>query len=282
MLAEHLVPGPERPRQLRAVLRRRERLVADRVERQARRQHHAFLRTGDGDVDAPLVVPIVDRAERGDRVDHQQRRVPGGIDGRADVVDVGQRPGRGLVVHDADGLDRVRLVLRQPLLDGVASTPERQSVPRTSARGPASLPYSSTTARNGRSRPSARSPGDSVLTSAASQAPVPEEGKMMTGRVVLNSVLTLDSTFLPSAWKAGPRWSMNGIVHRIVDAIGNGRRPGDLQEMAAWAMELVRHRLSPLGLFLPASALLFKRQSQLSNSWCPTFWHSAYAGGRQL
>ncbi len=45
------------------------------VEAETRRQHQALLRAGDGDVDAPGIVLIFQRAEAGDGVDHQQRRM---------------------------------------------------------------------------------------------------------------------------------------------------------------------------------------------------------------
>src|SRR4051812_5884548 len=60
---EHLVPRPVAARQLRA-LRRFERLGRDAVERQPRRQHQALLRSRHRNVDAPLVVAIVERGER--------------------------------------------------------------------------------------------------------------------------------------------------------------------------------------------------------------------------
>ena len=67
------------------------RLVADRVERHAGRQHQALLRAADGDVDAPFVVAVVGRGERGDGVDHEQRRMAGGVDRLADLGDRRQR-----------------------------------------------------------------------------------------------------------------------------------------------------------------------------------------------
>src|SRR5215211_664663 len=110
---DHLVPGPKRPRQLR-LLRGRERLVGDRVEGQARRQHQPLLRAADCHVDAPLVVAVVDRAERGDGVDEEERRMSGLVDRAADRGDARGDAGRGLVVDDRDRLD-----LREPGLDRV-------------------------------------------------------------------------------------------------------------------------------------------------------------------
>ena len=85
-------------------------------------------------------------------------------------------------MHDHHGLDGVRLVLGELRLDrrGVGavapvarqkstSMPQRAAICRHSV---AKWPVSTI---------STLSPGDSVLTIAASQAPVPEDGKMMTG-----------------------------------------------------------------------------------------------------
>ena len=51
------------------------------------------------------------------------------------------------------------------------------------------------------------SPGDKVFVSAASQAPVPDAGKMTTWPCVLNSPLMPVNTRLPSVWNSKPRWS---------------------------------------------------------------------------
>ncbi len=99
---------------------------------------------------------------------------------------------------------------------------------RRSAMAAASAPLRQSPGRNSGARPrrsasrfhrvakwpvsyiSTRSPGDRVLTRAASQAPVPEEGKMMTGCSVLKMVRRPDRMRLASAWNFGPRWSMVG------------------------------------------------------------------------
>ena len=88
-----------------------------RVEGQPGRQHQALLRAADGDIHAPFVVPVVDRAERGDRVDQEQRRMLGGIDRAAHFGDARDHAGGGFVVHHAHRLDGVRLVLAQPRFD---------------------------------------------------------------------------------------------------------------------------------------------------------------------
>ena len=67
---KHVLPIPEGPRQLR-FLRCGQRLVGDRIEGQSGREHQSLLGPPDGDVDPPLLVPVVDRAERGDRVDEE-------------------------------------------------------------------------------------------------------------------------------------------------------------------------------------------------------------------
>ncbi len=50
-----------------------------------------------------------------------------------------------------------------------------------------------------------RSPGESVFTSAASQAPVPEDGNTTTGPVVRNTSRRPASTSCASAANSGPR-----------------------------------------------------------------------------
>ena len=50
-----------------------------------------------------------------------------------------------------------------------------------------------------------RSPGDSVLTSDASQAPVPEAGKITTGCEVRNTLRRPPSTSFPRVANSGPR-----------------------------------------------------------------------------
>ncbi len=89
----------------------------DRVETEAGRQHQPLLGTADGHVDPPLLVPIVDGAERGDRVDHEQSRMSGIVDGLADLGDSAGDAGRGLVMDDIDRFDGPLGVGLQFLLD---------------------------------------------------------------------------------------------------------------------------------------------------------------------
>ena len=55
----------------------------------------------------------IDRCQRRDGVDHQQRRVFRAIDRLADLANPRGDAGRGLVVHDEHGLDRVTSILGQ-------------------------------------------------------------------------------------------------------------------------------------------------------------------------
>ena len=99
----------------------------------------------------------------------------GGVDRLADVGDRRQTPGRGLVVQHADRLDllvrvlvQMRLDRRRVGADAPVGVDELEVLtPSFSARffhSVANWPVSTI---------STRSPGQSVLTSAASQAPVP-------------------------------------------------------------------------------------------------------------
>src|SRR5438309_6615556 len=91
-VGDHIVPRPVAARQARG-FGGGQRLGRDAVERQPRRQHQPLLRAGYRDIDAPFVVPVVDRSERRNRVDHVKGRMAGGIDGAAHVADAGCNPG---------------------------------------------------------------------------------------------------------------------------------------------------------------------------------------------
>jgi hypothetical protein len=76
-----------------------------------------LLRSGDRHIYPPLVVPVIDAAERRDRVDQQQRRVADAVDRFADFGDPAGDPGGRFVVHHAQRFDRPSSVGRQPLRD---------------------------------------------------------------------------------------------------------------------------------------------------------------------
>ena len=159
-------------------LRDGERLFGDRVEAEARRQHQALLRAGNGDVDAPGVVLVFQRAEAGNGVDHQQRRMLGAVEQLADFLRMGDAAGRGLVVHDHTALILCVLVGGEPLLD--LRRGRRRGASRSGMKSTSSLNFSAMPRHSVANWPvsaiSTLSPGDSVLTIAASQAPVPDDG----------------------------------------------------------------------------------------------------------
>ena len=70
------------------------------------------------------------------------------------------------------------------------------------------------------------SPGDSVLTIAASQAPVPDEGKMMTGPAVWKIFWQPSNTVLPSSANSALRWSITGMSMARSTRSGTGLGPG--------------------------------------------------------
>ena len=91
------------------------------------------------------------------------------------------------------------------------STPCRQSPGTKSTASPSDVAIScQSVAKCPVSKNSTRSPGLSVLTRAASQAPVPVAGNISTGLVVPNTGLIFSSSRRPSAWNSGPRWSIVG------------------------------------------------------------------------
>ena len=64
-------------------------------------------------------MPQVGAGQRGDRIDHQQRRMIRAVHRRAHRRDVGHAACRGLAVHDADRLDAVLAVVAQHRADRV-------------------------------------------------------------------------------------------------------------------------------------------------------------------
>ena len=113
---DHFVPAPECLEALRG-LGGRHCFFRHGVERQTGRQHQSFLRAADGDIRAPLVVLVLNRAEPRNRIDQQQCRMPGAVDGLANFGNPRSAAGRGFVVHHAHRLDRVAGVPLQTRFD---------------------------------------------------------------------------------------------------------------------------------------------------------------------
>ena len=91
------------------------------------------------------------------------------------------------------------------------SAPVRQSPPRTSTSRPSRCAmFDQSVEKCPVSFISTASPGESVFTSAASQAPVPEDGKISTSPRVRKISRRPESTRSPSRPNSGPRWSMVG------------------------------------------------------------------------
>ena len=75
------------------------------------------------------------------------------------------------------------------------------------------------------------SPGDSVLTMAASQAPVPDDGKITTGPEVWKIFWQPSRTVRPSSAELGAAVIDDGHVHGPENAVGDRARPRNLQKM---------------------------------------------------
>ena len=239
---QHVVPREVRALQPRC-LHRLDGLGADRRERQAGRQHHALLRAGDGDVDAPLVVTEIGGGEAGNRIDHQQRRMADGVHRFAHLVDARAAAGRRLVVDDADGLDFVRLVGAQLLLDqvgvgadapvgrnDVGIEPELGRHLHPEHRELPGLAHQDLVA--GRQRV-----GEAGFPGAGAGRRVDDdvrrrlEQALDAGEHAVSELLELETAMVENL----PR-------HRREDSLRHRRRAGDLQEMAAGPPRLLRHR----------------------------------------
>ena len=95
------------------------------------------------------------------------------------------------------------------------------------------------------------SPGDSVLTIAASQAPVPEDGKMMTGPLGLEDLLAALEHRPAELGEFGAAVVDDRHVHGAQDALGDRARARNLQEMAS-----LMHENLPGGGLWPASGAI--------------------------
>ena len=173
---QHVFPVPVGPGQPGGA-RGGDGLVAEGIEGQARRQHQALLRAAHADVHAPLVVAIVHRGERRDRVHHQQCRVSGAIHCLPDLRHPAGDAGGRLVVHDAHRLVAVRPIGSELFLDcsriGAAAPVTGKEVHLQSEALRHPLPERGEMAGLAHQH---RVASDSVLTSAASHAPVPDAG----------------------------------------------------------------------------------------------------------
>ena len=132
-------------------------------------------------------------------------------------------------MDDADGLDRVALVLLEAGLDRVgvgATVPVGRQ--RLGLSPSLSAMVRQRTANWPVSTINSSSPGDSVLTRAASHAPVPEEGKMMTGFCGLEQGPHGGQQALAELLEVGAAVIEHLPRHGIEDALRDGRRPRNL------------------------------------------------------
>ena len=173
---EDRLPVEVRARQPRP-LGSSQRLRAHGVEAEAGRQHQALLRAADGDVDAPLVVPVVDRPERGDRVDQEQGVGPRGVDRLAHLGDAaGDARSRSRCAPPSRRRSRDRCAARPPPCRGRRRGASRPRPSRPRAR--AARPSPATASRSGRSR----RPAPGRPATACSPAPPPRRRCPTTGR----------------------------------------------------------------------------------------------------
>ena len=91
-------------------LTRRQRLVADTDDAQARGKHETFLRTRNGHIDTPFLHPEINGTNRTDPIHEQQRWVIEVIKDLADASDVAGDTGCGFIVAGQHGLDTMVLV----------------------------------------------------------------------------------------------------------------------------------------------------------------------------
>ena len=187
-----------------------ERLLAGADDAQPGREHQALLRPGDGEVDAPLVHAEVDAPDRAHPVDHEQRRMLGVVQRLAHARHVAGDTGGGLVVGEEHRLDLVPLVRREGRvvpLDRRALTPLGVEDVHLEAEPLGHVDPQMTELPEPAA--STRSPGERVLHSDASQAPVPLAGKMKGWpRLGLEDLAKVpEAPASPGLGNADERWS---------------------------------------------------------------------------
>ena len=132
--------------------------------------------------------------------------MPGAIDRAPDLGEPARDAGRCFVVHDEHGADAVVAIRGQPRLErrGIDAAPPgaghhldlEPEPPRH--LGPVLRELADIEREHA-------SPGESVLTSDASHAPLPEAGKITTGTRVWNIRFSPSSTSRPSPPNSAPR-----------------------------------------------------------------------------
>ena len=195
----------------------------------------------------PFVVAQIDRRERRDGIDNQQRRMTGAVHRAPQIGDPAHHAGRRLVVDDDDGLQLVGRVVLSRCSSASGDAPRRQ-VPGTYST---MRPRRSATTRQAMcenqpvSKISMRSPGESVLASAASAAPVPDEGKITVARAEEHTPFTA-KYFDPEVRELGTPMIDGGPGNLVQDTIGNVGRTGDLKEVTATIVHGEPHGMKPL------------------------------------
>ena len=80
-------------------------------------QHQPFLRSGDGEIDTPLVHAEVDAANRANAIHVEHRRMVGGIDGAPHRLNVAGDFGGRLIVDDQHAFDGMDFIGAQRFLN---------------------------------------------------------------------------------------------------------------------------------------------------------------------
>ena len=182
------------------------------------------------------------------RVDHQQRRVAGGVDRLRTAAMSEVTPVEVSLCTTHTALMRVLGVGAQALLDQVGlhaaapavGRPVAASVPGTPgtrAAGPGARPSSATARRSGRSRTSApRRPGSACWPAPLPRRRCPRPGRSTTGWRVWKTCCMPVEHLQAERAELGAAVVDGGQAHRPQDAVGHRARAGDLQEVAAAGM----------------------------------------------
>ena len=216
-------PVPVEPRQRRR-LGALPGALGDGGEREAGRRHQRLLRAGDDDVGAPGVGLERHRAEARDRVDDGQRA---GLAAHGEKrLEVADDPGRRLRVDEERGPSPPLSRERFPQVVGLRGLAPRV---RRAARRRSRTPVAIACQRSPNSpceTASTRSPGESRLTIADSNAPVPDDVKTSTSFSVRNTSRSRSRARPKTSAKSGERWWSTGSASARSTSGGTEVGPG--------------------------------------------------------
>ena len=218
------------------------RLLVDGDESHPGRRHEAFLRSADSHVDAQLIHGERRGGQRRHDIDHEKRRMAGGIDRRAQAAQVVGGAACGIGVHRKDRLDFALRVGTQGLFDIVRVDRIALAERRADNAAAGGL---------GLDRPGLRKcpvpgmstvcPGAIRFSIVASHAPWPLEANMKISPLVVWSTFLMPVSIASMVSpRRGSPWSSGWRCMALSTSAGTWVGPGEWRERLPGMRIMVR------------------------------------------